>query len=241
MAGSQRLSQSDKGLLGLRALVLNGEFAADARLPEIALAARLGISRTPLREAMSRLVDEGLLIRIDAGGYRVVSLTMRDIEDAIELRGVIEGTAARLAAERGISPEKTAEMEDILARLDEAVDGTPDFEHYLQLNTLFHDLLGNLAGSATLVREIDRVARLPLASPSAFLHGQAVIPDFQDSLKVGQQQHQAIFEAIRRREGSRAEALTREHARLARKNLDFVIQKKPDLAKQVPGLMLVAT
>ena len=86
---SDRKTQFDKALLGLRSLVMSGEFAASARLPEVALAERLGISRTPLRQAMDRLVAEGLLERIETGGCRVARFTIEDVIDAIEIRGVI--------------------------------------------------------------------------------------------------------------------------------------------------------
>jgi GntR family transcriptional regulator of vanillate catabolism len=243
MAAGERKSQFEKALMGLRALVLSGEFNAKARLPEIALSERLGISRTPLRQAMDRLVEEGLLERIETGGCRVVNLTMDDIIDAIEIRGVIEGTAARLAAERGMVPELAAQCRVVLDRLDRAVSGseTLDFDAYVRANAEFHDLIARLSGSAVVAREAQRAARLPLASPSAFLQGQELIPDFRDSLKLAQVQHRALFEAIEARESARAEALAREHARLARKNLNFVTQAKPSLIDKVPGLALVAT
>jgi GntR family transcriptional regulator of vanillate catabolism len=82
---------------------------------------------------------------------------------------------------------------------------------------------------------------LPLASPSAFLSDQALIPDFQDSLRYAQRQHRAIIEAIVNREGARAEALTREHARLALINFNYLTEAQPKLSKDVPGLSLVAS
>ena len=113
-----RPSQFEKALQGLRSLVLSGEFEANSRLPETALADRLGISRTPLRQAMDKLIAEGLLERLEAGGCRVVRFTVNDVIDSIELRGVLEGTAARLAAERGAAPDILVEMNAVLARLD---------------------------------------------------------------------------------------------------------------------------
>lgn len=243
MADSERLTQFDKGLRGLRSLVLAGEFEANARLPEVALSDRLGISRTPLRQAIDRLVAEGLLERIPTGGARVASFTVEDIADSIEMRGVIEGTAARLAAERGADPELLAEAEEVLDRLDEALgqDGGMDFDAYVHNNAQFHCLLSRLAGSAIIQREVERVCKLPLASPSSFLQEQEVIPDFQNSLIRAQAQHRAILSAIRNREGSRAEALTREHARLARQNLEYLSKADPSVAIRVPGLALVST
>src|SRR6056297_2646251 len=110
MGETQRISQVEKAMIGLRGLVLSGEFDAGTRLPEVAISERLGISRTPLRQAMDRLEAEGLLERIGSGGCRVAQFRLEDITDAIELRGVIEGVAARLAAERGVSPNVIADV-----------------------------------------------------------------------------------------------------------------------------------
>ncbi|MCA0873788.1 GntR family transcriptional regulator [Seohaeicola saemankumensis] len=242
MAGEDRLTQFDKALLGLRSLVMSGEFEVSARLPEVSLSERLGISRTPLRQAMDRLVSEGLLERIDTGGCRVASFTIEDITDAIEIRGVIEGTAARLAAERGADPGLLAEADRVLEQIDAALDapGGADFDAYVRLNARFHDLLARLAGSAVIRREAERVARLPLASPSSFLQGQELYPDFQASLVRAQRHHRLILSAIRGREGARAEALAREHARLARENLEYLTKTEPSLATRVPGFALVS-
>lgn len=233
-------SQLDKALLGLRTLVLSGSFDPGARLSEVAVAQQMGISRTPLRQAMDRLVTEGLLERIETGGCRVATITKEDITDAIELRGVIEGTAARLAAERGANPDLLAEAEAALARIDTALSHTPDmdFGAYVRNNARFHNVLARLAGSALIEREIERVNRLPLASASAFLSEQVLIPDFRASLPRAQSQHRAILEAITHREGARAEALAREHARLARTNFN-TITRQPKLAALVPGLAMV--
>lgn len=242
MAGDDRLTQFDKALLGLRSLVMSGEFEASARLPEVTLSERLGISRTPLRQAMDRLVSEGLLERIDTGGCRVASFTIDDITDAIEIRGVIEGTAARLAAERGADPELMAEADDVLDQIDAALagEGGADFDAYIRLNAVFHDLLARLAGSSVIRREAERVGRLPLASPSSFLQGQELYPDFRASLIRAQRQHRLIMAAIRGREGARAEALAREHARLARENLEYLTKTEPSLATRLPGFVLVS-
>lgn len=238
---SDRATQFDKALLGLRSLVMGGEFAGTARLPEVALSERLGLSRTPLRQAMDRLVAEGLLERIETGGCRVARFTLDDINDAIELRGVIEGTAARMAAERGADPKVLAEAERVLDRIDAALKHPDhiDFDAYMSENGAFHQILARLAGSQLMQREADRVSRLPLASPSAFLRGQEMIPDFNASLVRAQDQHRAIVEAIRSREGARAEHLAREHARLARRNLDYLAHAGPGVAERVPGLSLL--
>jgi GntR family transcriptional regulator of vanillate catabolism len=242
MAGTERISQFEKALLELRAMILSGRFEANSRVAETTLAERLGISRTPLRQAMDRLVEEGLLERAETGRCRVASFTLDDIIDAIELRGVIEGTAARLAAERGADPQLAAECRAVLDRLDAATldPAAVDFRAYLPLNARFHELIAALSGSRILQREAERAGRLPLASPSAFLQGQQVLQPFLDTLPRAQQQHRALFDAILKREGTRADALAREHARLARENLHRAIEAGPGAARHVPGLALVA-
>ncbi len=165
-----------------------------------------------------------------------------DVADAIELRGVLEGTAARLAAERGPDPQRLAEMEALVVALDGCFDaaGTAiDFESYSELNARFHAGLAALAGSEVIRRELERVTRLPFASPSAFIPDRTDFVAFRRSLGVAQDQHRALVAAIRAREGTRAEALAREHARLARRNLEYVRQVEPGLAGRLPGLAFV--
>lgn len=239
---SKPQSQTLKAELGLRNLVFSGSFGPGERLPEISLSDQLGVSRTPLRAALMRLEQEGLLVPIPSGGYQVRLFSEEDVIDAIEFRGVLEGTAARLAAERGVPAGRLQQLKGLVAELDEVVAPGPekmDFDAYVDRNARFHDLLGELAGSALIRRELDRATRLPFASPSAFLASQAEVPAFRATLMVGQAQHRAIAEAIETREGSRAEALAREHARLARHNLAIVLSDAA-LAEQMPAMRLVS-
>ncbi len=236
-------SQSLKALLGVRDLVLGGEFSPGERLSEVAVAERLGISRTPLRAALARLEQEGLLEIIPSGGYAVRSFTIEEVFDSIELRGVLEGTAARLAAERGAQPNKMRTLKALLADLDTTLANGPEameFDRYVELNADFHETLAGLAGSETIRREIERAVQLPFASPSAFLEQQEDVPEFRKSLENGQVHHRMIVSAIELREGARAEALAREHARLARHNLEFVIEMDRSLMRRVPALALVS-
>lgn len=235
-------SQSERAVRELRSLVLAGEFPPGSRLSEVAVSERLGISRTPLRQAMAQLMYEGLLDAIETGGYRIARLSMTDVEDAIELRGVLEGTAARMAAERRHDARALDPCRAVLDQLDTVVFGGEfEFEAYVRENAEFHRLLGQLAASPVIARELERVAQMPLASPSAFLSGQELIPDFRRSLELAQMQHRSIFEAIEAGEGTRAESLAREHARLARRNLDYVVRQKPNFVDLVPGLALIAS
>jgi GntR family transcriptional regulator, vanillate catabolism transcriptional regulator len=219
-------SQTAKATLGVRELVLDGGLAPGDRVPEIALAERLGVSRTPLRIALATLAHEGLLEPLRGGGFVVRSFTREDITDAIELRGVLEGTAARLAAERLQSPDELAPLTEATTLLDAVLqDVSPEsIVRYVELNDAYHAGLVALARSPTLERAIANVVVLPFASPGALVLSQAVLPRSREILVVAQHQHRVLIEAIRSRQGARAEEIAREHARLAQINLDLVLE-----------------
>ena len=238
---TERASRSYRALMGVRDLIVSGEFDAGDRLPEVTLSERLGLSRTPLRSALVQLSQEGLIEPLPSGGYAVRRFTREDVIDAIELRGVLEGTAARLAAERGVSASRIKELQWLLSEIDDAMRGPEirmEFERYIELNAAFHEMLWGLA-SETVRREIERMTRQPFASPSAFLNKQADVPAFRRSLYGAHAQHHAIVSAIESREGARAEAIAREHARLARQNLEFVLDQDRSLIGRVPAMTLV--
>jgi GntR family transcriptional regulator of vanillate catabolism len=242
MTQNSRATTGTNVLIALRNSIMNGNFSAGERLTEMSLSKKFGVSRTPLRQALEQLVSEGLLARNKSGGCIVSSFSLSDAADAIEIRGVLEGTAVRLAAERGISE---TQKHQLLQHLDK-IDIVLEREHfslsdYVTLNTKLHDDLNTLCGSEVLLNEIQRVNKLPAASPAAFLIEEVDLPDFEKSIKLAQDQHQNIVEAIINREGGRAEYLAREHARLARKNLEFVMNRNPKLAKKIPGLELITS
>ena len=236
-------SQAARALKSARSLILSGVFSPGEKLPEPVLADRLQVSRTPLREALATLEKEGLVERLKSGRCQVSSYSIQDILDAMEFRGTTEGLAARLAAERGVSQEILEECHDVLTSLDAVLEDPADinFERYVKLNAAFHSWIPRAASSVILDRELDRIGKLPLASPSAFLEGQEDIPAFRNSLAFAQRQHRAIFEAIESREGARAEALCREHARLARENMTAVMADETLAREKIPGLSLVTS
>ena len=233
-------SQTTKATLGIRELVLEGELAPGERVPEIALAERLGVSRTPLRIALSTLAHEGLLEPLGSGGFVVRSFTRADIVDGIELRGVLEGTAARLAAERLASPADLEPLVETAAQLDEVVEdlSSESIVRYVELNDAYHETLVGLAGSPTLARAIAHAVVVPFASPGALLSSQAVLPRSREILVVAQHQHRVLIDAIRAGQGARAEEIGREHARLALLNLDLVLEDH-DALSQLPGAPLL--
>ncbi|HSV45374.1 MAG TPA: GntR family transcriptional regulator [Ramlibacter sp.] len=234
-------SQAVKAQLRLRELILAGTLRGGERLAELAIVERLGVSRTPIRAALLRLEQEGLIESLPNGGYAVRTFSEREVAEAIELRGTVEGLAARLAAERGAPPvaldEASALLDVIDALLAQSALDDEAFSRYVELNEHFHQLLSALCGSKLLARELERVANMPYASPSAFVVMQSNSAQARDMLVVAQDQHRQVLDAIARREGARAEALMREHSRLAQRNLRLALQSH-GLA-QMPGVRLV--
>lgn len=235
-------SQTVKAQLALRELILSGDLKAGDRISELSIVDRLGMSRTPIRMALVRLEEEGFLEAIPSGGFSIRAFSERDIYDAIELRGTLEGFAARIAAERGARvtllaemKEKLREMDNLIARRALTVD---DFSDYVGFNGRFHALLVEAADSPTLARQIERALNLPFASPSGFVMVQAKLPEAGKILTIGQDHHHCVVRAIEGREGARAEALMREHARLAHRNLQLALRNQ-GTRDLVPGAVLI--
>jgi len=234
-------SHAVKVQLRLREMILAGELSAGSRITELAIVERLGVSRTPIRAALIRLEQEGLLEMLPSGGYVVRTFFEADVADAIELRGTVEGLAVRLAAERGVEASRLNDVRQILRTID-ALLANPEihdeaFSDYVQLNQQFHEQVGSLCGSTVLNRELERVSSMPFASPSGFVLLQANSTQARDMLVVAQNQHWLVVEAIAAREGARAEALMREHSRVAQRNLREALQAHSDL----PGAGLIKT
>ena len=237
------MSQTLAALLRLRDLILEGGLAPGERLSELAVVERLGVSRTPVRAALARLEHEGLVEALPGGGYAVRAFSRGEVNDAIEVRGVLEGLAARLAAERGFSPARVAALKAILAKIDELVArpnlSEDEFASYVELNEAFHAAVVEMADSPALTEQLARSYALPFASPSGFVLAQANQPEARTILILAQEHHRAVVESIEAREGARAEALMREHARLARRNLHLAMRHEDGL-DQVRGGALIA-
>jgi GntR family transcriptional regulator of vanillate catabolism len=237
------VSQGLAATLGLRQLIMDGELRAGDRLSEVRLAARLEVSRTPLRLALAQLEHEGLLEPVPGGGFVVRSFSGRQVVDAIELRGLLEGQAARLAALRNNGPRALGDLVACVAKLDRIVGGSAsptgdEFEFYVELNEAFHNELFVLADSDVLRDAYERVLALPFAQPSFFLPAQADTSQFEPTLAAGNQQHHEILNAIERGDGDEAERLARDHAQLTVRNLEAVLETGG--LEKLPGSSLIS-
>jgi GntR family transcriptional regulator, vanillate catabolism transcriptional regulator len=232
-------SQSARAFVRIRDLLLRGEFSRGERISELPLGARLGMSRTPIRMALERLAHVGLVDVGPTGGFLVPDFTLAEVRDAIELRGVLEGTAARLAAERLTNESELDSLHHWLEQVDSHAElSTSSFASYLDGNESFHWAIVDLAKSDMLQRLLQQTSSLPFASPSAMVYPTSMLSASSKTLMVAQEQHRSLFDAILHKEGTRAEHLAREHARLAWKVLQMALEDR-DVLDQVPGGALI--
>lgn len=230
-----------RAVLRLREMILTGALPPGQRVAELKVVDLVGVSRTPLRLAMERLEHEGLLARRPSGGFVVREFTLHDIQQAIELRGALEGVACRFAAEQhdeaGLA-RLTATVSALDAVLGSREPTVETLSRYVDLNEQFHQQIVELAGNPLLGRQIDQVRGLPFGSPSAFVQTQATSAESFRILLVAQEHHRTIAQAIGAADSARAESLAREHARLALRNLDAAV-RDIEAFRRLPGGALV--
>ena len=184
----------------LRAEIVAGERAPGSRLPQVEIARRLGVSTTPVREALAMLEREGLVRLHPQRGAVVFVPTVADLREHYEIRAALEALAASRTAEV-FEPEWAAPRE---RRLDEMRTGPPA-ARYLALNQRFHTTLYEHCGRRKLV---DMIATLRDAS-SAYLHIYRAAADFP--VKRLDAEHRAMLAACVARDPAAAAAATREH------------------------------
>ena len=232
-------SQIERAVLRLRELILRGEFEAGERVSEAPLTSRLGASRTPIRLALERLAHEGLLEPYPTGGFVVRRFTLGEVFDGIEVRGLLEGAAARMAAERLENESELAALRSIQEEMDALGEPMSEtFPDYLAMNDRFHEEVLSLAKSEPLRHGLDRLVSAPLTSRPALVSLQNKFPEATDIFIIGRDQHLRIIEAISRRQGARAESIAREHALIARRALELALNHEDFLIALPGGLLL---
>ncbi|MEU6795664.1 GntR family transcriptional regulator [Nonomuraea wenchangensis] len=194
----------------LRSLILGGRYAPGDRLAEVELAEVLGVSRTPVREALRRLAAEGLVELVANKGARVVEYPRDDLESIFELRARIEGLAARQAA-LAASPEDADRLHAIAVELREHAD-RDDLDAVHRLNADFHQGLVRLGGSALLARQI-----------SMLIHSSVLLRTYgsfdKEAMDRSAGHHVEIAAAVRAGDPDWAEAAMRAHLFSARASL----------------------
>lgn len=210
-------------VVSLRDLILRGDFAPGEQLPEVPLSQALGVSRTPVRAALGVLAEEGLIETSPSGGYVMRQFTEREVRDAIAVRGHLEGMAARLVAEHGVSRRLSADLKECLDRGARVVSSAAlDYAAYTEMNDRFHALVVEAAGNAALTHCLKQISHMPFAAPSALVPGPADDLLGRDWLHIAHFQHHMIVQAMEAGQGARAQALAEEHVAIAQENLTLI-------------------
>ncbi|QBH04881.1 GntR family transcriptional regulator [Xanthomonas oryzae] len=207
----------------LRELILCGTLAPGQRVTEAALAERMGISRTPIRQALPALCQEGLLVQAGNRGYAVRRFSQRESLDALTVRALMEGMAARTVAEEGASEELLTTLHACLGEGDRILASrnlcADDEQAYGAMNARFHHAIVEAANKPILTETVERCMLVPFVSPINVVFGQRSATQTYDDLYYGHRQHRAIVSAIEHRDAARAELLFREHANTQRHSM----------------------
>jgi DNA-binding GntR family transcriptional regulator len=186
----------------IREDILSGKYAQNEELKENTIGNELGVSRTPVREALRQLELEGLVNIIPNKGAYVTGITEKDIQDIYVIRSYLEGLCARWACEH-IKEEQLQELEEVVY-LSEFHIKKQHHEQVLELDNKFHELIYEASNSKILRHVlsdfhhyVQRIRKITLSKP--------------ERAEKSNEEHTAILEAIRQRDGVRAEKLAHEH------------------------------
>ena len=221
---AQTITRSGATTVRLREMLLTGEFAPGSRLTEMVLAERLGVSRTPVRDALSALAQEGLLAYEPNRGYEVRSCTLEDVLGAYQVRQTLEGLACRLAAEQRLNVAVRARIMDANERIEALlVRGAwrkDEAQAWRGLNAAFHGGIVEATGNKVLARAIADTQRLPILVEGGgsrwFTHEELALAFDDASIRHSHEEHKAIFAALLARDGERAAAIMTGHIERAK-------------------------
>jgi len=213
---SNTMSSGQQVLIELRKMIISGELQGGLRLAEIPTAEMLGVSRQPIRVAFRLLEQEGLLLKNPTRGYTVREISPKLIQDALEVRGVLEGLAAKKLAEKGMSETEQKQLMMCLENIDPIFEKSEltddDIEIYHHFNMIFHNTIIQATDNLAITQALSKNNQLPMASAQAITFDKKNHLSEIRRLQHGHIQHCAIYQALLSRDAARAESLMREHS-----------------------------
>lgn len=231
-------------LLQLREMIMRGEFQVGSRLMEIPIAQRLNVSRTPVRLALQALAQEGLLVYMPQRGFVVKAYSIKEIVDAVDVRGRLEAMACAILAGNGLSAAQTEAMQrnlaDTRALAAKQDFGPSDAESWRELNGFFHESIVEWAGNQSLARMVRQFDPIPLVAARNVAATNSNLERLKYTVEQNVYMHGLVFDAIRLRQPERAELLMREHVYQGREALRQVLERMAPAPPDVPMLRLVA-
>ena len=210
----------------LKRQIMVGELAPGTRMMEVELAEEMGVSRTPVREAIRKLEKEGLVTIEPRRGAYASDISAKDMVDILEVRQDLEGMAAGIAAQK-ITDEGRIELENIARKYKDSVD-REDIEEIIKNDEAFHKYIVSLSGNKTLIKMVSQVQELALRFRYIYYE------DFS-RFKNQPSEHQAIVDAIAGGDVAGARKYAEEHLAGLK---DFVRREGSKLSKHVVSVHL---
>jgi len=207
---TRSLTSAERVLQELRDLILGADIAPGSRLGEVELAERLGVSRTPVREALTWLAAEGLVEIVANRGARVATWTVAELEGVFDLRASLEPQLTGFAVPNATADD-VAELDDLAHRMVEVGAPGPgqDLDALVPLNRAFHDRLIALAAHPTLASALAAAIRPPIVRRNFHAYDEA-------SLRRSLAHHLEIVAAVRAGDPAWAQAVMTAHLSNAR-------------------------
>lgn len=233
-------SSSQHVLAVVRRQILNGVRAPGDKVTEVGIASDLDVSRTPARTALAALAAEGLIEKRDGRGFTVRSISAAEVEKSIAVRAALEGLAARTMAENGMSQCVEEALLHSIATTERALMGDgPETDYiggYQDANILFHETIMNECGNDLIAHTFERIAMLPLTALGTLAFDKTNQRREHMRLTVGHSQHVIIFDALKKRDAARAEAMMREHSHATLNYADLFVKKVYESPQPMTGI-----
>lgn len=205
-----------KVISDVRKMIMEGTLVAGEKISEVSVSQMLGVSRTPAKFALARLEMTGLIEKLPGRGYAVCNVDLEEMEQIIQLRGVLEGSAAGHMATHGMTDEARHAFVYSLsvsgAIIKKGRATAQDIEDYQAVNTLFHETIMDLCGNDYIPKVYERIRHLPMAELGTVAANLDRLEGEFTRMSIGHAQHTIIYEAISRGDAMRAEMVMREHA-----------------------------
>lgn len=150
------MTRTDEAYVEIKRRILDLEMAPGTSFTEGALAADLGLSKTPIREALGRLRQERLVDAVARSGYQVVPVTLKDARGLLQVRGVLEAEAAALAAQQGVDIDALLQLDE-LCRQEYDPDDPDSILGFVRANARLHVALARMGGNETLAAMLEDV------------------------------------------------------------------------------------
>ena len=196
-------TSADYAYQEMRRRIITKQLKPGQRLPEVNLAVQMGVSRTPVREALRRLASEGLVVIIPNSGARLAAPTVREVEDTFLVRGELECLSIRLAAQR-ISDRHIRRLEEAMVEEIQSIEDR-DLESYLESNEIFHKTIADASGNKVLVEYVENIIGRTHA------YGVFYDPFQQEETTPNAEPHKEVLVALRSKDEERCVRLMKRH------------------------------